>query len=966
MIKVLFQPAISVLNRMGYTQKFTLLWLLSLAAVAIVAYSLFVSLERVIQPSQRELEGLVLVKPIALTIQHVQLHRGISAALPFSKQPMRDRLVAQEHAIETALRAAEQALPASLTSGQQFRAIRTDWERLRKDGPDWKTGENFAAHTKLIEQLHEFSIYIADEYLLTLDPEIASYYLIDTVIHKLPHTLEHLGQIRAYGTGILANKQITRQQEIRFHTLIDELDNTLAELKSNLGKAARHNSSARDAFRTTSDDINHSAQQVIDLINTDILVGRFATPPDMFLDIATAEIDRSYTLMYEFLLPTTAQLIQARIARAEIMLYTSTSIALLAFLLVVYLSVSIYYATIGSIQKLAHSARTFAGGDTRARVDLDTRDELMEVGDSFNEMAKGFSAMLETHREDEERLHATIETAMDAVVQMDETGTIIGWNSYAEIIFGWMAETVIGQNLGETIIPPQYRDAHAKGLQHFLLSGKGPTLNSRIKITGLHRDGHEFPIELSMTAIKTAGKYEFNGFIRDITKQKESDELIWNQANFDTLTGLPNRRMFNDRLAQEIKKAHRSGLKMALLFIDLDEFKEINDTLGHNMGDLLLQEAARRISGCVRETDTVARLGGDEFTIILSELEDAENIERIAENILQSLVKPFQLGDETAYISASIGITLYPDDATQLEELLKNADQAMYVAKNKGRNRFDYFTPAMQQSAQARLRLVNELRSALAASQFSIYYQPIVDLATGRIDKAEALIRWQHPQRGMVSPAQFIPLAEETGLIIEIGDWVFRESMRQLKLWRTLYHDTFQISVNVSPIQLNNANGNLQKVWFGHLQELGLSGQGMVVEITEGLLLDADAGISSKLLEFRDADIQVAIDDFGTGYSSLSYLQKFDIDYLKIDQSFVRDLVTVSDDMVLSEAIIVMAHKLGLKVIAEGVETETQRTLLTQAGCDYAQGYLFSKPVPADEFEKLLKNQQPDKPDLHI
>jgi EAL domain-containing protein (putative c-di-GMP-specific phosphodiesterase class I) len=235
-----------------------------------------------------------------------------------------------------------------------------------------------------------------------------------------------------------------------------------------------------------------------------------------------------------------------------------------------------------------------------------------------------------------------------------------------------------------------------------------------------------------------------------------------------------------------------------------------------------------------------------------------------------------------------------------------------------------------------------------------------VNLATGRIIKAEALIRWQHPGRGMISPVEFIPLAEETGLIVEIGDWVFREAARQLKQWRTLYNPGFQISVNVSPVQLSNTIGNSYKAWFGYLQELGLPGQNVVIEITEGLLLGADSGITGKLLEFRDAGIQVAIDDFGTGYSSLSYLKKFDIDYLKIDQSFVRDLVTDPDDMALSEAIIVMAHKLGLKVIAEGVETEAQRKLLTEAYCDYAQGYLFSKPVPAEAFEELLKGQQPE------
>ncbi|WP_435626262.1 EAL domain-containing protein [Candidatus Ferrigenium straubiae] len=959
-MQAIFAPAITLLNRWGYTKKFTLLWLLSMIAIAVVVYSLFVSLERIIHPSQRQLEGIVLLKPIAQTVQAIQLHRGISAALLGGNETMRERRAAQEKAAVAAFKAMEARLPASMVSGEDFLLIKADWELLRNNGLNLTVAENFAAHSHLIEQLQLFKVFVSDEYLLTLDPELASFYLIDTAINKLPHTLEHLGQIRAYGTGILTGRRVSELQKADLRVMIAELNNTLRLLEINLDKAGRYNPSVHASLIAAYGDIAGSSRQITGLVASDILTGRLATPPGEFLDTATSAIDRSYTQMYASLLPTAEALIEARITQAKKTLYTSTAIATLAFLLVVYLSVSIYYAIVGSIHSLARSARAFAGGNLGMRIKLDTRDELSWVGDSFNQMADGFNAMLEARREDEARLRTIIETALDAVVQMDAKGIITGWNHQAEKIFGWTREEALGRTLSEAIIPPQYREAHTRGLERFLASGKGAILNSRVELLGLHRDGREFPVELSITAILTADGYEFNGFIRDITRQKESEELIWNQANFDTLTGLPNRHMFHDRLAQDIKKAHRAGLKTALLFIDLDKFKEVNDTLGHSMGDTLLKEAAHRISGCVRETDTVARLGGDEFTVILAELEDTGSVERIAENILQNLAKPFRLEDEMAYVSASIGITLHPNDAFEAEDLLKNADQAMYAAKNGGRNRFSYFTPSMQQAAQARLRLTNELRGALAAGQFTVYYQPIVDLATGRINKAEALVRWQHPELGLVSPAQFIPLAEETGLIVEIGDWIFRESARQLKLWRMLCNDNLQISVNVSPVQFGSTLGRSHRAWFAYLQELGLPGQSVVIEITEGLLLDADTNITGKLLEFRDAGIQAAIDDFGTGYSSLSYLKKFDIDYLKIDQSFVRDLVSDPNDMALSEAIIVMAHKLDLKVIAEGVETEAQRKLLTEAGCDHAQGYLFSKPVPAGKFEELLKSQQPE------
>lgn len=438
----------------------------------------------------------------------------------------------------------------------------------------------------------------------------------------------------------------------------------------------------------------------------------------------------------------------------------------------------------------------------------------------------------------------------------------------------------------------------------------------------------------------------------DISERKRSEAQAFLLAHYDLITNLPNRVLFIDRLEQEIKKSHRTGLPMALMFLDLDRFKEVNDTLGHDIGDLLLKEAAQRLQSSVRETDTVARLGGDEFTIILGELDDLDSAERVAQHILRKLAEPFQLAGEVVYISASIGLTFFPEDASNVDILLKNADQAMYAAKDQGRNCYHYFTPSMQEAAQSRMRMASDLRVALAADQFRLYYQPIVELTTGSIHKAEALIRWQHPIHGLVNPADFIPIAEDIGMIIDLGDWVFHEAAQQVAQWRISRHEAFQISINTSPVQYINRKNNNEK-WVDHLHTLGLPGQSIVVEITEGLLLEAGAAVINQLLEFRNAGIQVAIDDFGTGYSSLAYLRKFNIDYVKIDQSFVGNLKPGSSDMVLCEAIIIMAHKLGMKVIAEGIETDEQRYLLATAGCDYGQGYLFSRPVPAAEFEQL-------------
>ncbi len=449
---------------------------------------------------------------------------------------------------------------------------------------------------------------------------------------------------------------------------------------------------------------------------------------------------------------------------------------------------------------------------------------------------------------------------------------------------------------------------------------------------------------------------------RDMTKRlheaslekRKAEEMIWRQANFDPLTDLPNRRMFFDRLGQALKIAERSGRMVALMFLDLDNFKDVNDTLGHDHGDLLLVEAARRLRTCVRQTDTLARLGGDEFTVTLTEVDDINAAERVAQEILNELAEPFQLGNNIAYVSASIGITLFPQDAKDQEILVAYADQAMFTAKKRGRNCFQYFTPTLQEAAQTRSRTIYDLRNALPNDEFVLHYQPIIDLKTNTVCKAEALVRWNHPQRGLVSPIEFIGVAEETGLISALGDWIFRTSANQVLRWRIAYGTDFQVSVNTSPAQYQEKNSHLTTDWINYLNSLGLPGGAVVTEITEGMLMSADSGVIDKLLSFRDSGIQVALDDFGTGYCSLSYLRKFDIDFLKIDRTFVSQLEVSENDRALCEAIIVMAHKLKIQVIAEGVETSEQRDILKSYGCDYGQGYLFSKPLPADEFDRYL------------
>lgn len=472
------------------------------------------------------------------------------------------------------------------------------------------------------------------------------------------------------------------------------------------------------------------------------------------------------------------------------------------------------------------------------------------------------------------------------------------------------------------------------------------------------KNGHILAAWETINVVRKAGEEVVNFVLvfSDIGAVLAIQDQLEYLAKHDSLTSLYNRRMFLDHLEIEIGKSSRNQHQFAVLLIDLDHFKTINDSLGHVTGDLLLKETAARLLSCVRATDTVARLGGDEFVLILAELDTISVVDQIAKNILARLSEPYKLGESTCYVTGSIGIAIGPADGNDPSELIKNADQAMYSAKQSGRNAYGFFQPFMQKASEMRMQISTSLHEALAQQQFWVAYQPIVDLKSGVVHKAEALIRWNHPLHGAIGPASFIPIAEESGVIRQIGDWVFEQIVQQLLLWQGEFGTDLQISINVSPLQLRNQDSQL--LWFEHLKRLGLTGQSLLVEITEGLLLDASPLVCKYLSDYQTNGIQIALDDFGTGYSSLSYLKKFDIDYLKIDQSFVKNLEPDSDDLALCEAIIVMAHKLGIKVIAEGIETAEQAQLLTQAGCDFGQGYYYARPVAGAEFAVLMREQR--------
>ena len=724
-------------------------------------------------------------------------------------------------------------------------------------------------------------------------------------------------------------------------------------------------------------------------------------------------------------------------------------------------------------------------------------------------------------RESELRLRMILDTALDAVVTIDATGIINGWNKQAESLFGWKRDEAIGRQLTQTIIPKRYREAHRAGLQRYIETGKSTIIGQRVEVSALHRNGHEIMVELSISPMKSDKSIAFSAFLRDITENKKSqtqqaalyqiaeranlaedlqefyraihnivgeliqtknfyialldsdsemltfpyfvdeidpvpdprplgkglteyvlrtgqtslvspatfeelikagevesvgtasvdwlgvplkagektfgvlvvqsytsgrrfgekekevltfvsqhiastlerkrsEETIRHQAYHDALTKLPNRVLFRDRMTQALAHARRRKEMAAMLFLDLDRFKIINDTLGHAVGDKLLQGVAHRLRECLRKEDTVARLGGDEFMLLLGGVNQVEDAARIAEKVLNAIRPPFQIDSHELYINTSIGISLYPHDGEDAETLVKNADIALYRAKEKGRDTYQFYAATMNEKAYEQLELENKLRRALERNEFVLHYQPQFDMHMGKIIGMEALIRWQQPDGQLLYPIDFIAIAEDTGMIVQIGEWVLKTACAQNKLWQTSDFLPLRVAVNLSGRQFHES---LVPTIADVLKRTGLEPQFLELELTETSIMKNDEIAVKILTELKSMGIQICIDDFGTGYSSLSYLKRFPIDTLKIDRSFIRESMRDADHAAIVVAIITMAHTLKLKVVAEGVESPEQWAFLRDHNCDKMQGNLFSNPLPVDAFTRLITEFRQFKPE---
>lgn len=557
----------------------------------------------------------------------------------------------------------------------------------------------------------------------------------------------------------------------------------------------------------------------------------------------------------------------------------------------------------------------------------------------------------------DQRNQSILEAAGEGIFGVDASGRVVFVNPAALRALGFDATEFIGREPHELIrcrLPgSNVSDPMACPVRKTLVDGSSSASDAE---NFTRKDGTLFPVEYQVTPILQDGKVVGAvAAFHDITRRRRIEEEIRYRANYDTLTGLPNRDLLVERLTQEIKLARRDGVTVGLLYLDLDRFKNVNDAAGHEAGDLLLQQVAQRLRACVRESDTVGRLGGDEFALMLPHLHQPADAARIAEKAIAALGEPFELNGQEAWIGASIGITVFPGDGGSASELLRHADLAMYEAKESGRNTYQFYEAEMMDGVLQRRALEVDLRHALDNGELLVHYQPIVELATGRTIHVEALMRWSHPARGMVSPATFIPVAEDAGLIVEMGAWMLNECCRQIAAWRVAgLH--LAVAVNVSGRQV--PQGLPLDLIEATLASHGVPSSAIVFEITESVLLSTSASVKDWLDGVRRLGIELMIDDFGTGYSSLSYLKHFILKSLKVDQSFVSGVVDDPEDQALVGAILAMARSLGLSVVAEGVETPAQRDWLQRHGCEYAQGYLFSRPVDAQALLVHLTEKQ--------
>lgn len=632
-----------------------------------------------------------------------------------------------------------------------------------------------------------------------------------------------------------------------------------------------------------------------------------------------------------------------------------TAITLLGLALFIILVLYIANKTINPINKVCKAVEQLAQGDNLKPLEKNGIQELDVLMQGFNDMAKARSLIQKNLKASEAQFRGVLENTNDGVLFVNEIGHIILVNSSISAMTGYAKEELIGKPI-EFLVPHRFK-THKQQRKNYQKEHVSRHMGPGLDLYMLCKDNKELPVEIGLTPVDTGEQTFVAATLQDISVRKKADAKIQHQAYFDYLTDLPNRLLCLDRLSQLLADAKRNNKLVAILFLDLDDFKKINDTLGHEIGDKILIEASHRLKHIMRESDTVGRLGGDEFIVLVGDLEHADDVRPVAEHIVSRFRDSFKIDERELIMSISVGIALFPLDGKNKSTLLRNADSAMYHSKASGRNTYSYFTQQMNEELSRQVMIEEQMHDALEREEFEVYYQPKIDLNTMSVVGAEALLRWKNTALGQVSPDEFIPIAEHTGLILPIGKFVLSSALSATQQWHKTFNEDFCIAVNFSPNQFRDSE--LASFIERQMTTFNIAPKCLEIEITEGVLIKGHGHIIDAFRLLYELGVSIAMDDFGTGYSSLSYLRQYPFTVLKIDRSFVHDVITVESSRKLTEATITMSHGLNLKVVAEGIETPEQLALLKSMKCDYGQGYLFGKPMNISDFTHFMSAQKP-------
>lgn len=949
-----FKPAVWWMNRLTYSEKFLWLGAILLVAFGVLVHSLQGHLEEEAKNIQAERVGITYSRLATLAIQQIQQHRGRSASVLGGNQAMRIARTQKAKDANAAVDALIAALPANLQRHPELQQITKDWRDIQNDGMGWSVATNFQAHTALIDKLLNFLITLSDSQHLVLDSDIGTYYLIDLVINKIPALTERMGKLRAYGAAMVSKREISDPQYYELLTLLAELRAIHDQVQRNLKHAEQVNPDELKAIKASGSALRKENEKLAALVEQHITSRTFSIEPEVYFVSTTRAIDTVYGQLFGVLYPTIGERLTARMAVAQSHWYQTLVVLAGLLLIATYLIIGGYFSITGGMRRVLGAIKTMAGGDVTTRVQLESRDEIAQIGQGFNEMGDAIELLIAErdadHRELKKRAESLLlagrvfEEAYEGISITDTQGVILDVNPMYCKMTGFTRDELVGAThrkvRGVNSTPQQYQDLWGRLAKtgHW----QGELWNQR-------KDGTEFAVELTITALRGENGEVLNyvGLCSEITELKLHHEKMERLAHHDPLTGLPNRALLSDRLQQALVRSRRSGEVVAVVGIDLDGFKAVNDRLGHEAGDILLKEIAARFENAVRAGDTVARLGGDEFILVLCDAGTHDDCAHTLQRILAAINQPVKIGeDKKAHVSGSLGYTLFPEDNADPDTLMRHADLAMYAAKQAGKNRFVRFDHQLDRKQQANANVLSRLEKGLLRNEFALYVQPKLDQVAGRLAGAEVLLRWNHPVRGLIPPGEFFPVIEkDIPLSILFDTWVLENSLRLMADWRRAGIG-LRLSINVSSHQLLRHDFSTQ-LMDSLAKYPELSGADLEIEILESVALDDVPQVAELIRACQGAGIRFSLDDFGTGYSTLTYLKQLSVNTLKIDQSFVRDMERDPNSRAIVQGVIGLASAFKYDVVAEGVETEAQAASLKAMGCAVIQGYLVARPMPA-------------------